>query len=169
MFHWNGSRRRSWGAEAPRRSGIVLLSALALLALSAALLAGSFAAARAMIRSARSTLAVARADTGARRAVGELLTGWSPALDSLAVDAVAEPPLAAEPVEARPALIRRARVWRVTDRSYVLSVQVRTFDWSMPTAERRMRLLLERPARVDSAAPLAAPVPVTRWSLADLY
>lgn len=156
-------------AEAPYRSGIALLSALALLALSAALLAGSFAAARAMIRSARSTLAVARADTGARRALGELLSGWSPALDSLAVGGVMEAPLEAEPVDARPALIRRARVWRVTDRSYVLSVQVRTFDWSTPTAERRMRLLLERPARVDSTAPLAAPVPVTRWSLADLY
>jgi hypothetical protein len=158
-------------APAPRRArrGVALLAALTMLVLSAALLTGAFAASRAMIRSARSAKAMARVETGAQRALAEVLVGWSPALDSLSVGGIVDAALDSEPAEMRPLLSRRAQVRRITERLYVISLDVRAFDWDAPIAQRRARLIVERPAQTDSAAPLARPIPVRRWSVADLY
>lgn len=148
------------------RRGVALLAALAMLALSAALLAGSFAAARATTRSARTAGITARVETGTRRAFGELLSGWDASLDSLVVGGAAEPVLGAD-TGATPPLVRRARVLRIDDRLFVVTVDVRAFARDRPVAQRRARLLLERPAA--DTAPASRPVPIRRWSLEDLY
>ena len=122
-----------------------------------------------MMQSARTTRAMARAETGAQHAIGEVLSGWRAQYDSLAVGGFVEPSLAPEPLAASPALVRRARVLRITDRVYVISVDVRAFEWAMPIAQRRVRLVLERPVSIDSTAPSAVPVPISRWSVAELY
>jgi hypothetical protein len=156
-------RRRSMavGTGRGRRRGMALLGALALLALSAALLAGSFAVARATMRSSRSVRTTARVDGEARRSLAEVLIGWTPAWDSLAVGAVAAAPLGAESVEAGPPLVRSAVVRRIDDRLYVVSVDVRAVDAGTPIAERRARLVLER----RTSMPAARPAPLARWSM----
>ena len=148
---------------------MALLMALVLLTLSAALLAGAFAASRGAARSARSTRLIARVDTGARRALGEVVQSWGTQLDELAVGTSAEPALPDEPGETGPALVRNARVRRLTERLYVVSVDVRAFERTMPVARRRALIMLERPARTDSLAPMPRPLPLRRWSVADLY
>jgi len=62
------------------RRGVALLSALMLLALSAALATTTFSVAHAMRRAAVTARARVRVETGVRRAVGEVLAGWSAAL-----------------------------------------------------------------------------------------
>lgn len=171
MWH---SRRRTRARRgqrqrhvAPRR-GVALLAALALLALSSALLAGSFAAARATTRSARAALLTARVETGARRALGEVVSAWSAAFDTLAVGAAAEPALGVDSGDARLPLVRRARVARIGERLFVVSVEVRAYAWSAAVARRRTRLVLQRPPDDTTGIP-QRPVPIPRWSMADVY
>lgn len=155
-----------------RRDGVALVAALAILALSSALLAGAFAAARAMTRAARSARALARAEAGAQRALGDVLLGWNEALDGLPVGAYLEPagPVeSADTAEVMPRLVSRRRVTRLTERLYVVSVDVRVLDGELPVAWRRARLVLERPVRADSTVPPTRPVPISRWSFAELY
>ena len=148
---------------------MALLMALVLLTLSAALLAGAFAASRAAARSARSTRLIARVDTGARRALGEVIQSWTTQLDELPVGASAELTLPDDSGEAGPALVRNARVQRLTERLYVVSVDVCAFERARPAAQRSASIVLERPVRADSVAPMPRPLPLRRWSIADLY
>lgn len=168
-------RRRACTRAAPRaRRGIALLAALVLLALSAALATATFSAAHAVRRAARTSRARARVETGVRRAFGEVLTGWSAALDSIPVGRSVDVALDVEPAEAGPPLVRHARVERVTAVLYAVTVDLYAFDREHPLARRRARLWLERQASATEspgavAAALAPPVVVTPWAFADLY
>lgn len=147
--------------------------ALVLLALSAALATATFSAAHAMRRAASTTRLRERVETGVRRAFGEVLAGWSPALDSIAVGTGTDVVLPPEPAEAGPPLVRHARVVRLTDGLYALTVDLSAFASERPLARRRARLWLERPAaggRADSEPALGArPIVVTQWAFGDLY
>lgn len=155
------------------RRGVALLSALMLLALSAALATTTFSVAHAMRRAAVTARARVRVETGVRRAFGEVLAGWSAALDSMPVGMAVDVDLAEEPLELGPPLVRRARVQRVAPGLYAVTVELRAFSWERPVARRRARLWLERPAAATSppvaSAPVAAPTLVTHWSFSDLY
>lgn len=156
----------------PRR-GVALLAALVLLALSAALATATFSAAHAMRRAARTTRVRDRVDAGMRRAFAEVLIGWTASLDSMPVGSHVDVPLPLEPTDAGPPLVRRARVGRLAEGSYAVTVDVRAFTEERPLARRRARLWLERPAAVGSpgetTAPGTPPVAVTHWALVDLY
>ena len=155
------------------RRGVALLSALMLLALSAALATATFSAAHAMRRAAVTARARVRVETGVRRAFGEILAGWSAALDTMPVGTGAEIDLAEEPAELSPPVVRRARVQRLAQGLYAVTVELRAFSWERPVARRRARLWLERPATTTSppggSAPIAAPALVTHWPFSDLY
>ena len=149
---------------------MALLAALVLLALSAALATGTFSAARAMRRAAITTGARVRVEIGVRRAFAELLTGWSAAQDSIPVGSGVNVALEAEPAEAGPPLVRRARVDRVSERLYSITVELYAFSRERPVARRRARLWLERPAAVNGVpGALTPPAIVTPWAFGDLY
>lgn len=153
---------------------MALLAALVILALSAALATVTFSASRAIQRASRTTRARARVESGIARAFGEVLAGWSVAQDSLPVGGGVNVALGAEPIEAGPPLLRLARVDRVAERLYAITVELYAFNRERPVARRRARLWLERPAPVAgppheiSASPIA-PIVVTPWAFADLY
>jgi hypothetical protein len=152
---------------------VALLFALVLLALSAALATATFSAAHAVRRAAFTTRVRARVETGVRRAFGEVLAGWSPALDTMAVGKGIDVVLPLEPADAGPPLVRHARVVRVADGLYAVTVDLRAFASERSLARRRARLWVERPAARGEAglepAPLVPPVAVTHWAFADLY
>jgi len=156
------------------RRGVALLSALMLLALSAALATAAFSAAHAMRRAAVTARARVRVETGVRRAFGEILAGWSAALDSTPVGTGVDVALAEEPAEVGPPLVRHARVQRVAQGLYAVTVDLRAFSWERPVARRRALLWLERPAATTTSppagsAPIAAPTLVTHGLFSDLY
>jgi len=153
---------------------MALLAALVLLALSAALATATFSASRAVRRAALTTQARARVDVGVRRAFGEVLVGWSVALDTMPIGSTVALTLEPEPVDAGPPLIRRASVARVTADRFAVTVDLLAYALERPVARRRARLWLERPtvatpAPGDPPAALPAPVVVTSWAFADLY
>lgn len=151
------------------------MAALALLALSAALVSGSFAAARALQLRTRAETARLVAESCAMRAAVMLLSGWSSAENALSPGASLERDLAdvLPAVDSgAPAVSGRTRVTRLSDRGYLVSVDVRVGAAPL-LARRRLQLLLMRPAP-DSASvargdPPSAPRPIRTWSLADLY
>jgi len=148
---------------------MALLGALVLLALSAALATAIFSAAHAARLAAGSARARVRVDAGIRRAFAEVLQHWGSALDSIPVGAASGVSLESEPAADGLPLIRFARVDRVTDRLYAITVDVRAASLDHPLAHRRARLWLER-ATADSVA--GAPIPpvvVTPWGFTDLY
>lgn len=157
------------------RRGAALVAALALLALSAALVSGTFAVARAVHFRTRAESARLTAEAAAMRALVLLTAGWGSAEDTLAPGASLERDLAetlTAPPDAGPAVRGRTRISRLTDRGYLVAVDVRIGDAPV-LARRRLSLLLVRPP-LDSASvargdPLPAPRPVTSWTLADLY
>jgi hypothetical protein len=152
---------------------MALLAALVLLALSAAMATATFSAAHAMRRAARTTRARDRVETGVWRAFGEVIIGWTATLDSIPVGSHVDVPLPSEPADAGPPLVRRARVGRVAEGLYAVTVDLRAFTRERPLARRRARLWLERmdmggpPG--DTPAPVTPPVVVTHWAFVDLY
>ena len=161
-------------AAAPRtvaiRRGSAVLVALALLALGAALLAGSAEAARSAARSVNSYEATIVAEAESHRVVAEFVAGWGPTHDSLAIGAglaITTGPRSrgsgAWPV------VNRVRLIRLASARYVLAVDCQVGPGSVGYARRRLQVTLERPAQQDSTAPLLPPVPISRWSVADLF
>lgn len=152
---------------------MALLGALVLLALSAALATATFSAAHAMRRAALTARTRARVESDARRAVGEVLARWSVALDTMPVGSGADVALAGEPTAAGPPLHRTARVERLGDGLYAVTVDVSAFAADHPFARRRARLWLQRPAGSPASAAadgLSVPPPVvTPWGFVDLY
>lgn len=165
--------RRELQRPARRRRGVALLAALVLLALSAALSIATFSAAHAMRRAARTARTRARVEMEVRRAFAEVLVQWSAALDTMPVGSGVAVTLDSEPPGAGQPLLRSARVDRVADGLFAVTVDVRAFTSAHPLARRRGRLWLERPpmSAPPSAPPGAPPPPplVTPWPFADLY
>ena len=155
------------GVHGHRRSGVALVSALALLTLATALLAAACASARSLEHGSRSLRATAQADALARRAFAELVVGWDAAADAIAVGGSIDRALVSD--DAGVPTTVRARVTRIGGGLYAVVVDARVGAGSSPLAHRRYRLLLQRSAADDSAHTEATPQPIARWSLEDLY
>ena len=152
------------------RRGSAVLVALALLALGAALLAGSAEAARSAARSVQSYEATIVADAESHRAVAEFVAGWGPAHDALGVgaDLAGTTGPKSRGSGAWP-VVTRVRLIRLASARYVLAVDCQVGPGSVGYARRRLQVTLERPAQQDSTAPPLPPVPIGRWSVADLF
>jgi hypothetical protein len=152
---------------------MALLAALVLLALSAALAVATFSAALAMRHAALTARARARVETEVRRAVAEVLASWSAALDTMPIGSGMAVALGGIPPSAGAPLVRSARVDRVADGLYAVTVDMRAFASERPLARRRARLWLEQPAGPPPpGGPPGASAPppvVTPWGLDDLY
>jgi hypothetical protein len=150
------------------RRGVVLVAVLALLTLGGALIAGAYAAARASSRATRTARAELVAQAAARRAIARSVAGWSAADDSLAVGAFADRAWSDTATVALDAAESLLRVQRLAPSLFLVAVDVSVPSRRSPIAQRRMRVLLERPASLDtSIVPL--PRPIARWASADLY
>jgi hypothetical protein len=148
------------------RDGVALVAALGLLLLAAALLAGSAAASVELRRATRSRSWAARADFESQRALGAVLQGWEPTLDSLAIGGIVE--RAVEPADdSGPPVLTRARVRRVSSRIFVAFVAVRV-GASGQTAQRRVRLLLQRDSTGADSTVRPGVSALSRWSVIDL-
>jgi type II secretory pathway pseudopilin PulG len=146
---------------------VALVTALALLALAAALLAGSFASATALAQAQRTARATMEAEALARRAAAEVLSSWPVGTDALPVHAYQD-----HEAEVSPSLGRtvvRTRIRRITTSLYAITADVRVGDGSSPIAHRRSRLIVERPMETDSARAFGPPHPIARWSYAWSY
>jgi len=151
----------------PRR-GTALVAALGLLALAAALLAGAVVASFAARRGTRVLVAASRADSEARRALGEVMVGWDGAADSLALGGSLERVISATSA-AGPPLAVQARLDRLSPSVFAASVSVQVGATASVQAYRRMRLLLERSAHGDSASVSRPPSPIARWSVIEVH
>lgn len=158
--------RRHRGLIPRARRGAVMVAALGLLLLGAGLLAGSAMASAHLTRGTRTIVAVAHAEAESRRALGAVVQGWDGQADSLPVGARLErvvPSL----IGGGPRIVVRAYVRRLSLSLYAAHVTVRVGEGAGTLAIRRMQLLLERPARIDSTGGSAPPIPLAQWSLAD--
>jgi hypothetical protein len=152
-----------------KRRGVALVAALAVVALATGLLVGAFASARALARANASARSAHRAESGARRAMAEVVMGWDGALDSLAVGASVERVIPSPPADAGPRLSRLCRVQRLSRSLFLVAVDVRVGEGSSSMARRRYRLLLQRDSLADSGSAPRAPRPISRWSIAEWY
>jgi hypothetical protein len=152
------------------RRGGALVIALALLALGAALLAGSAEAGRSAARSAQSHEAALLADAESRLAVAEFVAQWSQAADNLPVGAglvATIGPLRRGSSGA--SALTRLRLHRISQAVFVVAVDCQIGPDNAVLARRRLQVILQRPSRSDTTAPMSPPTPIGRWSLTDLY
>lgn len=147
------------------RAGAALVAALGLLLLAAALLAGSATASVELRRAVRSRSWAARADFEGQRALGVVLQGWAGAWDSLSIGATAER-LVDSTGASGPPLVVRARVRRLTARTFAVVVRVQVGDAGQ--AARRLRLLLQRDSSGAESALAPGVSTLARWSVVDL-
>ena len=156
------------GRGCARRRGVVLAAVLALLSLGGALIAGAYSAARASARATRVGRAEVVAQAAARRAIARTVTGWGAADDSLAVGAFAMRAWTESATVRLDAAETRVRVQRLAPSLFVVAVDASVPSAGVPIARRRMRLLLERSAPIDTTI-ARAPRPIPRWASADLF
>jgi hypothetical protein len=140
---------------------------LVMLALTTALLAGSAAWADATARATRSARAAAVAASEADRAVAEQLVRWSAAEDALPIGTGFESAVASatSPIDATAG---RVRVVRASERLWLIAAEVRVPASGRPIAQRRWRLIVERPSDADTTR-LPVPRPLARWAANDLF
>jgi hypothetical protein len=146
----------------------VLVAVLALLALGGALIAGAIAAARSSARATRSMRAGIVAQAAARRAIARAILGWSAADESLAVGAFTIRTSSESAAVALDFADTRVRVQRLASSLFVVAVDASVPSARAPIARRRMRVLLEHTAPVDTTA-ARPPRPIARWASGDLY
>jgi hypothetical protein len=157
-------------ADGHARAGTAIVAALGLVVLAAALLAAAAAAASAGARSVIGERASMIADAGAHYALALSLSRWDPADDSLAVGATRVRALQDEVIEAAlPLPVSGTRsIQRIGRTLFALGADIRVGS-SPWLARRRVRLLVSRRQAADTGTALAPPVPIGRWSSADLY
>lgn len=162
-----GAFSRTASARPTSRRGVALLMVLGMLALATAMLAGGAAWSASAARAMRAERASALATAVARRVAAEQLARWSAADDALAVGAVVERDVSfiassGQPVEAR------VRLQRLTTRLFVIAAEVRRPASGGAFAQRRMRLVVERPVIVEGA-PSPVPRALERWAFNELH
>ncbi len=157
--------------QLPRgRRGGALLMALALLTLGAALLVGSAAAASGASRSIKSHQAAAIADAESRVTLASIAAGWGGATDSLPIGGEELRGPRTMPVRSNGAIaVVRVRIRRVAATTYVITVDCRVGPDSAVLARRRVQLVLSRPTATDTSGFPLPPVPIARWSLAEIF
>ncbi|MEP6729324.1 MAG: hypothetical protein ABJE10_01735 [bacterium] len=152
------------------RRGGALLIALALLALSAALLVGTSAAARTAARAETSHEAAMLAVAESRVVLAEFMTGWGGGQDALAIGGDQLTTVGPRQRGLGDAMVlTKMRLHRLTQYRFVLAADCQVGPDDAVLARRRMYLLLERALPIDSTMPSSPPVPIGRWSLADVY
>ncbi len=152
------------------RRGSAIIAALALLALGGALLVATSSIARATTRSTRSLGAALDAESQMRLALANAAASWSGALDSLAIGAGLSLSLAPRPGGiTRLPVDTRLRVDRLTSDIYSVGVESQVTAANTILARRRARQILRRESGVDTSAVRTPPVPIGRWSIADVY
>lgn len=158
------------GAKSPsrKRRGVALVAVLALLTLSGALIAGAYAVARASARATRTARAEVLAQAAARRAIARAVGGWSITEDSLNIGAFADRAWTDTATVALDAAESRLRVQRLAPSLFLVAVDASVPSARAPIAQRRMRVLLERPVSLDTSV-VPPPRPIARWATADLY
>ena len=98
------------------------------------------------------------------------MAGWNEAADSLPVGAGLVATFGPRRRGSNGAIVvTRLRLHRLSPAKFVVGVDCQVGPDGAVTARRRLHLLLERPARADSAAPILPPAPIGRWSMADVY
>ena len=165
---WRSSVR-PFDKDARERGG-ALLVALALLALAGALLAGSAQAGRAMARSAQSYDASITAESESRATLAEFVGAWSSSYDSLAVGASIQTETAPSRVGATGLVASgRVRLMRLSTTRYVVGLELSVGALGRSMSRRRLSLIVERPRGSDPSTTSQPPVPITNWSLAELF
>jgi hypothetical protein len=96
------------------------------------------------------------------------VAGWSAADDSLGIGAFVDRTWSDTAAAALDAAEARSRVQRVGPSLFLIAVEASVPSARAPIAQRRMRVLLERPASLDTSI-VPAPRPIARWACADLY
>lgn len=144
--------------------------ALALLALGAALLVGSAAASTGASRSVKSHQAAVIADAESRVALASIAAGWGGAADSLPIGGEELRGPRTMPVRTNGTIaVVQARIRRVAATTYVITVDCRVGADSAVLARRRMQLVVFRSIATDTSGFPVPPVPIGRWSLAELF
>ncbi len=144
--------------------------ALALLALAAALLAGSAQTGRLAARSTQTHDAFIICDAESRTVLSELVNSWPSAFDSLRVGGASEFTVGPRRVGAGGwVATSRVRFMRVSGTRYVAGVESAVGPEGAVSARRRLSLIIERRLPSDTSTPPLPPVPIRRWSLADLF
>ena len=146
--------------------GTAVVAALALVALGAALLASAAVAVSAGRRATLLERAGLTAESTARRVVAECLSGWDESAEQMSVGSAVEWswPAPAGVRTGELSVQTHVRRERLGLTLYALSVE--SFVGDAPfLARRRVRLLVQR----DTGAAGMRPVPIARWSLADLH
>ena len=157
------------GRVALPRHGTVIVGALVLVLLAGGLLALAAVSARRGARAVILERAALLAETGVRRALAEALRTWGPDDDALAIGAVRERSMPSEESGmASYPVRRRVSVRRITGTLFAIAADVRIGP-DPCLARRRASLVVERPTPADSGSPSTRPVPLGRWSIADLY
>lgn len=152
------------------RRGGALLIALALLALGAALLVGSAEAGRSAARSVQSHEAALLADAESRVVVAEFMAGWNQSTDSLPVGAGLVATIGPRRRGSSGAsVVTRLRLHRLSPARFVVAVDCQVGPDNAVLARRRLQVVLQRPSRSDTTAPMSPPTPIGRWGLTDLY
>lgn len=152
------------------RRGGALLVAVALLSLAGALLAGAMASAHAAARAAKSYEAAFIADAESRVVIAATVAAWSAADDSVPIGSSRIVSIGPRHAGSAGAIVlTRVRVQRLTADRYVIATDCQVGPDSAVQARRRMHLVLERAARADTTLPVAAPSPINRWSMSDLF
>lgn len=147
-----------------------MVIAIALLALGAALLAGSSQAATASARAEASHEASLLAEAESRVALAEVMAGWGGAEDALSIGNTLARLVGPRQRGLGNAVVQsKVRLQRLTQLLYVMAVDCQVGPDDAVSARRRVLLLLRRPLQMDSTAPILPPVPLGRWSLADLF
>lgn len=152
------------------RRGSAIIAALALLALGGALLVATSSIARATTRSTRSLGAALDAESETRVALASAAVNWSGTMDSLAVGASISLTRAPRPGGVtRLPVYTRLQVDRLTLDIYSIGVESQVTAANTIIARRRARQIVRRVSGVDTSAVRAAPLPIGRWSIADVY
>lgn len=152
------------------RRGSAVLVALAFLALGAALLAGSAEGGRSAQRSLQSYEAGLLASAESRAVVAEFMQAWGAVTDSIPVGGGLSVTIGPRPRGSRGAIVvARVRLHRLTRTRFVVALDCQVGPDGAVEARRRLQILLERPARQDSTAPLLPPTPTSRWGITDLF
>jgi len=147
------------------RAGTAVVAALALVALAGALLASAAVAVSAGARIALLERAALAAESSARRALAVSLADWDGAAEGMAVGSAVEWSLpAATAVPGELPTATRVRRERLGPTLYALTAESRVGDAPL-LARRRARLLVQ----CDSGVAGVRPVPIARWSIADLH
>lgn len=146
------------------RRGTAVVAALALVALASALLASAAVVSSAGMQATLSERASLAAESAARRELGRAVGEWSAAFDALLVGQGMVRPIGGAGAQ----LQGQLAVQRLGAGLFALTVDVRA-GAPPHQARRRARLLVQRRVVADTGGPGAAPVPIARWSMADLY